>query len=146
MIELLQFVAILATTSFAAIALYISIGEHPARMECGPELASLVFGPSYRRAAPLQASLALIAAAAGATLWFFGGGRAWLVGAALIFSVVPITLIVIFPTNKKLLDPNVDRTSPTTYKLLKRWGMLHGVRTILSLAAAVLFLCTLIWP
>lgn len=144
MIELLQFIAIFAATSFTAIAIYISVAEHPARMECGPELASLVFGPSYRRAARLQASLALIATAAGAALYFLVGGYSWLVGAVLIFSVVPITVLVIFPTNHKLLDPDLDRTSPATYELLRTWGRLHGVRSILSLAAALLFLCTLI--
>lgn len=146
MIELLQFIAVLTTISFAAIAIYISVAEHPARMECGPELASLVFGPSYRRAARIQASLACIAAGAGVALWFLGRGYVWLVGAALIFSVVPITLIVILPANEKLLDPNLDRTAPATYELLRTWGRLHGVRSLLSLAAALLFLCSLIWP
>lgn len=145
MLQLLQFVAVTAATSFAAIAIYINVCEHPARMECGPALASLVFGPSYRRAARLQASLALITTAAGAAVWLLGGGPVWLVGAALIFSVVPVTLIVIMPTNKKLLDRDLDRTSPATYELLRTWGRLHGVRSLLSLGAALLFLCDLIW-
>jgi hypothetical protein len=146
MIEPLQFIAIFSTLSFAAIAIYISVGEHPARMECGPELASFVFGPSYRRAAKLQASLALLGAAAGGGLYFLTDRYPWLAGAVLIFSVVPITLLFIFPTNKQLLAPDLDRTSPATYELLRTWGRLHGVRSILSLAAAILYLCTLIWP
>ena len=135
MIDTLQCIAIFCTTSFAAIAFYISVGEHPARMECGPELASFVFGPSYRRAAAIQAPLAIIATLAGVGLWYLDREIMWLVAAVLIFSVVPITFIAIMPTNRRLLDPDLDRTSPATYELLRNWARLHGVRTLLSLAA-----------
>jgi len=134
-IDTLQCIAIFCTTSFAAIAFYISVGEHPARMECGPELASFVFGPSYRRAAAIQAPLAIIATLAGVGLWYLDREIMWLVAAVLIFSVVPITFIAIMPTNRRLLDPDLDRTSPATYELLRNWARLHGVRTLLSLAA-----------
>jgi uncharacterized membrane protein len=139
-IDTLQCIAIFCTTSFAAIAFYISVGEHPARMECGPELASFVFGPSYRRAARLQATLAIVAALAGGALWYLERELAWAAGSVLIFSVVPITLIAIMPTNSRLLDPDLDRTSPATYELLRTWARLHGVRTLLSLAATAVFM------
>jgi Domain of unknown function (DUF1772) len=145
-IEALQFVAVLSATSFAAIALYISIGEHPARMECGPELASFVFGPSYRRAARIQVTLALAATLSGAALSYLQRDLGWLVGTVLIFVVIPVTLIAILPTNRRLLDPDLDRTSPHTYELLRTWARLHGVRTLLSVAAAVLFLIEVWWP
>ena len=60
-----QFVAILAATLFSGAAIYINLAEHPARMECGTELAATVFGPSYRRAAVMQIILALAATIAG---------------------------------------------------------------------------------
>ena len=63
--------------------------------------------------------------------------RGWLVGACLLGAVVPFTLIVIFPTNHKLLaGPSDDDAS----RLLKRWNRLHAVRTVLSLASLVVFL------
>jgi hypothetical protein len=45
-----QFIAVLAATLFTGAAIYISLAEHPARMECGTAVAATVFGPSYRRA------------------------------------------------------------------------------------------------
>jgi hypothetical protein len=40
-----QFVAILAATFFSGVAIYINLAEHPARMECGTEVAAALFGP-----------------------------------------------------------------------------------------------------
>ena len=141
-----QFVAILAALLFTGAAIYINLAEHPARMECGTLLAATVFGPSYRRAAVMQVILAVAATVGGVGAWFMGAPRAWLVGAVVILAVVPFTLIVIMPTNKKLLDPALDRGSQTAHRLLANWGRLHAVRSILSLMASVLFLSLLIWP
>jgi uncharacterized membrane protein len=141
-----QFVAVLAALLFTGAALYINLAEHPARMECGTELAATVFGPSYRRAAMMQVILALTATVAGIGAWFMGAPREWLVGAGMIFAVMPFTFIAIMPTNRKLLDPALDRSSQAAHRLLENWGRLHAVRTILSLMASVLFLSLLIWP
>jgi hypothetical protein len=54
-----QFLAILAALLFTGAAIYINLAEHPARMECGSELAATVFGPSYRRAAVMQVIIRL---------------------------------------------------------------------------------------
>ena len=140
-----QFVAILAATLFSGAAIYINLAEHPARMECGTQLAATVFGPSYRRAAVMQIIFALAAAIGGISAWFLGAPRLWFVGAVLIFAVIPFTLIVIMPTNKKLLDPALDRTSEVTHQLLLDWGKLHAVRSILALGASVVFLSAVIW-
>src|SRR6266705_2585405 len=51
MLESFEFVAILSCALFSGAALYINVAEHPARMQCGTELATTVFGPSYHRAA-----------------------------------------------------------------------------------------------
>ena len=89
-----------------------------ARMECGTELAATVFGPSYKRAARMQVILALTATIAGALVWLMNGDVMWLIGALCIFAVVPFTLIVITPINKKLLDPALDRSSAVARDLL----------------------------
>ena len=54
--------------------------------------------------------------------------------------VIPFTLIVIFPTNKKLLDRSLDKRSELASKLLTRWGRLHAVRSVLSLIAFLIFI------
>ena len=140
MIESFEFVAILSCALFSGAALYINVAEHPARMQCGTELATTVFGPSYHRAAAMQAPLALAAAFSAIGSWWFNHSMLWITGAALIFAVVPFTLIVISPTNKRLLKAGIDRASPETHMLLVRWARLHAVRTIASLSATIFFL------
>ena len=47
--QIAEFVAGLACALFSGAAVYLSLVEHPARMECGVELAATEFAPSYRR-------------------------------------------------------------------------------------------------
>jgi uncharacterized membrane protein len=136
----LEFVASLCTALFAGASLYINLVEHPARMECGTALAVAEFGPSYRRATVMQASLAVGAFLTGTWAWWLRAGPEWLAAGILIGAVVPFTLIAILPTNKKLLDPLLDRNSELARTLLKKWGRLHAVRTVLSVLALVIFL------
>ena len=128
---------------FSGAALYINLVEHPARVSAGAATALRVFAPSYRRASVLQGSLA----AAGSLLGFAAawalGDRAAAVAAALLGAVVPYTLVVLFPTNKQLLDPALDAVSPRAAALLGRWNTLHAVRTLLSGAAFLLLLSRL---
>jgi uncharacterized membrane protein len=142
MIFAMKFVATFCTGLFAGAALYITVVEHPARMECGTTLAATEFGPSYRRATVMQASLAIAGFLAAMVSFVFVSNYAWLLGGICIVAVVPFTLIVILPTNKKLLDPSLNRNSEAARQLLVQWGRLHAVRTVLSLAAFVLFLWT----
>ena len=44
-----ELVAVLACGLFTGAAVYVSLVEHPARMECGVEIAAAEFSPSYRR-------------------------------------------------------------------------------------------------
>jgi uncharacterized membrane protein len=125
---------------FVGAAVYVTLVEHPARMECGSGLAVTEFGPSYRRAAVLQALLAAVAFVAASLAWIGSHKMVWLLGGLLIVAVIPFTLIVILPTNRKLLDQSLDRSSQEARQLLTRWGRLHAVRTILSLMAFMLFI------
>jgi uncharacterized membrane protein len=135
-----EFLATFCASLFGGAALYISLVEHPARMECGTQLALREFGPSYRRATKMQASLALTSFVTGIVAWLLSSGGAWLAGAIVIVTVVPLTLIVIFPTNKKLLSPSLDADSGDARRLLQRWARLHWLRTLLSLVATAIFL------
>jgi hypothetical protein len=88
----------------------------------------------------MQASLAAIGLIAGVVAWLTTDALAWLVGAFFLGSVIPFTLLVIFPTNKRLLDTGLIASSPEAAGLLHRWGLLHGVRTIMSIIALLTFL------
>lgn len=132
-------IAILAAGLFAGASLYINLVEHPARIECGIDFAVRAFGPSYRRAAVMQASLAVLGFLAGTVAWLQLDRASLLVGAVLLGAVIPFTLLAISPTNKQLLDPAVNRHTETAAALLIRWQRLHAVRTLLSVAAFGLF-------
>jgi hypothetical protein len=135
---ILELVALLCTGLFAGAAIYISLVEHPARLECGPAPAIAEFGPSYRRAAVMQASLAAVGCLAAVAAWTQGGTTPVLIAGLLLGSAVPFTLIVILPTNKRLLDPALDRDAPEAVALLARWGRLHAVRSVVSGVAFLL--------
>jgi anthrone oxygenase-like protein len=137
--QLSELIAIIACAFFAGIALYINLAEHPARMECGTELAATVFRPSYKRAAVLQVSLTLISFVSSVFAWYSSSNIGWLAGGLTIFSVIPFTFIAIMPTNNKLLNPNLDKTSSVTGELLLRWGRLHAVRSMLSVVSLLIF-------
>lgn len=138
--DVLTLVAILACTLFAGAAIYINLVEHPARLSCGTEIAAKQWAPSYERATVMQASLAIVAGVAGVVRWLQTGHVLWLCGAAAILAVVPVTLLVIFPTNKRLLEPGRGLASDETRKLLVAWGRLHAIRSVLSLIGSALFI------
>jgi hypothetical protein len=129
---LFELIATLCAGLFAGAAIYITLVEHPARLECGTALAATEFGPSYRRATIMQASLAALGFVAALTAWAQRRGLAVLSAGALLGLVIPFTLIVILPTNKRLLDPTLDRSSGVAAALLVRWGKLHAVRSVAS--------------
>jgi hypothetical protein len=143
-VSILVFIATLSGTLFAGAALYINVAEHPARLSLDTRSALLQWAPSYRRATWLQAPLALVSLISGAAAWLSGAGPSWLVGALLVGAVVPFTFIVIMPTNDKLLATGRDPGSEETRTLLIRWGHLHAVRTVLSLAGASIYLASLL--
>lgn len=138
---LFELLASLCAGLFAGAAIYISLVEHPARLECGTELAAREFGPSYRRATLMQASLAAAGMLSAIGAWIQGRGVPVLVGGILLGAVIPFTLLVILPTNKRLLDPALDQGSAEAAALLARWGRLHAVRTALSALAFGVLLC-----
>jgi Domain of unknown function (DUF1772) len=141
MLTVLKFIAIFSAAMFAGAALYINVAEHPARMELDTRFAAAQWAPSYRRATWMQAPLALLSLVTGLGSWLLGGGFGWAIAALLIGAVVPFTFIGIMPTNKALLAPGRDPDTAETRALLERWAKLHAARTILSIAATVLYLC-----
>ena len=140
---LFEVVALACAGLFAGAAAYVSFVEHPARVSCGTAAAIEEFRPSYRRGAVMQASLAIAGLVAGVIAWVMVRDARLLAGALLLGSLVPYTLIAILPTNKRLLDLSLDASSAEASALLRRWGVLHAVRTIVGLAAFALLLSRL---
>jgi hypothetical protein len=140
MTELAQFLAAICASLFAGASLYISVAEHPARLELDPAAALAQWAPSYRRATFMQAPLAVVSSLAAVAAWLLGAGRVWLVAGLMIGAVVPFTFIGIMPINHRLLEGGSARTPAETRALLARWGRLHAVRTLLGLSASAIML------
>ena len=143
--QIAEFVAVLTCGLFAGAAVYVNLVEHPARMECGIELAATEFPPSYRRGTIMQVTLAAVSLLSSIAAWLAGATFWWVVAGTLQVSVIPFTLIAILPTNKRLLSPTLDRRSAEAGRLLARWGALHAVRSVLSGWALLLFLYLMIF-
>lgn len=135
--------AVLCAGLFAGAALYVTAVEHPARLSCGPALALRQFAPSYRRGARLQASLAVAGLVLAVGGWYQTGHLLLLIGGLVLGVVVPFTLLVIYPTNHRLLASTLAPESPEAEGLLRRWGRLHAVRTGLSILAFAIMLAGL---
>jgi hypothetical protein len=138
-----ELLATLCAGLFAGAAVYINLVEHPARMSLGSGPALAEWAPSYHRATLMQAPLALVGAAAAVLAGLTGGGTWWIGGGILLGAVIPITLIVIFPTNRELLDPATAGNPDRAGVLLGRWNRLHALRTMLSTVALLMFLIQL---
>ena len=76
----------------------------------------------------MQASLAAFGFLNGLVAWLLSSRITWLRGELLFGAAIPFTLTVIFPVNKKLLDPSLDKKSEHAAELLSHWGRLHSVR------------------
>jgi hypothetical protein len=136
---LFSLIAALSAALFAGASLYINVAEQPARLLLDTRSAATQWAPSYQRATWMQAPLALVSFLTGMTASLAGGGIGWAIAALLVGAVIPFTLLGIMPTNRALLTPGRDLDSADTRALLERWGRLHAVRTVLSLAATALY-------
>ena len=137
---LAELIATLSSGLFTGAAVYINLVEHPARMETGIRPALTEFTPSYKRATVTQVSLAIAGFLSALVAWRSRSDARWLLGGGLLASVVPFTALAILPTNKKLLDPEAANDLDLAEGLLTRWGRLHAVRSVLSLASLLVFL------
>ena len=140
---LLEIIATLAASLFAGAAIYIDLAEQPARKQIDAAAALAEWRPSYKRAAVVQPLLAGVGFLSAVAAWLLGASVWWLVGGVLLVAVIPYTLIVVFPTNNKLLDPAIDKDPDLARRLLIRWGRLHTVRSIMSVATFLVFMLML---
>ena len=132
--------ALIAAAIFGGVALHVNIVEQPARLSLDDRAPLAEWKPSYKRGAAMQAPLALVGFLLGMLAWWQTSHAGFLIGALLILAPWPWTLIVIKPTNDALLATNPDQAGPQTRSLIQRWGVVHGVRTVLGALATAAFL------
>ena len=138
--QIAEFIAVLSCALFTGAAIYITFVEHPVWMQSGEELAATEFALTYRRATAMQATCAAVGLLSSLAAWLAGATFWWLIAGVLLGLVILFTLIVLLPTNKRLLSRALDRGSAEAERLLARWGRLHAVRSVLSGLALLLFL------
>ena len=135
--------ALVFAAAFAGAAVFVNVAEQPARLALDNPALLLEWQKSYDRAAPMQGGLALMAALLG----FLGAWqlRDWrfAVGALLILANWPYTLLAIKPTNDRLHAIKPEQANAETRQAIVSWGHLHGGRSVLGVAATLVFLWTL---
>ena len=146
--NVLKLLALLSSGMFAGASFYLTTVEQPARMSLGAAAALEEFRPSYKRAAPQQAVLAIVCFVCGVWLEWLTPHLTqhltqhwlWLLGGSLVGAVVPFTLLFLMSTNRLLLDAAKQLDMRTLESLLAKWARLHAVRTVLSLLGFLVLL------
>jgi hypothetical protein len=132
--------ALIVATLFAGAAVYINVAEHPARLQLDDRALLTQWKPAYQRGLAMQASLAVIGFVLGTAAWWHTGRWLWLAGAVVLLANWPYTMLGIMPTNRQLMATEPASAGPATRTLMRRWAVLHAVRTALGFAAVLIFL------
>ena len=132
--------ALTAAAIFSGAALYVNVAEQPARLLLEDRALLTEWKPSYKRGAAMQAPLALVGFVLGLIAWRQTGHTGFLIGGIAIVAPWPWTLLGIKPVNDKLLAISPEHAGPPARALVRKWGMLHSVRTALGALATLAFL------
>jgi hypothetical protein len=138
--------ALVAAAMFSGAAIYVLAVERVARAELDDRAALAEWTPAYKRGTAMQAPLALVGVALGAFAWWQTGDARFAIGAVMMLLPWPWTLLVIKPTNDRLLSTPPDAAGSESRALIARWGRLHAVRTLLGCGATVAFVAALALP
>jgi hypothetical protein len=82
----------------------------------------------------------VIGFALGAGAWSQSGGWLWLCGALALLAIVPYTLLVMLPTNKRLLAMDPVHAGAEGRAEVEAWTRQHTGRTVLGFVAMLFFL------
>jgi len=131
--------ALVTAALFTGAATYIIVAEQPARLGLGDRGLLREWQPAYKRGFAMQAPLAIVGFFFGVWAWWLSGNWRWLVGAVMLISNWPFTLIVILPTNSVLMKIPAESAGAESRRLIERWGRLHAVRSGLGALSTAFF-------
>jgi hypothetical protein len=132
--------ALAVSAIFAGAAIYINVAEQPARLSLDERALLSQWKPAYQRGFAMQAPLAIIGFLLGLLAWWQTDRWPWVLGAIVLVANWPYTLLVIMPTNRRLMAAEPASAGPETRALIERWAALHAGRTALGFAATLIFL------
>lgn len=135
--------ALVAAALFTGAAFYINVAEQPARLKLDDRALLGEWQPAYARGFAMQASLAVLGFLLGLAAWWSLADGCWLAGGLVMLANWPYTLLVMMPTNKRLMATPAEAAGPETRALVQAWGRLHAVRTALGALSTVIFLWAL---
>lgn len=143
--------ALIAAAMFSGAAIYVLVAEHPARGALAPRDQLAQWKPSYARGAVMQASLALLAAVLGIVAGLAPGGPGvlasgwlWLAGGGFMLGAIVWTFALMWALNGRIKATPLDQASDETAAMLRRWGHLHGGRTVLGLGGLLCYAIALV--
>jgi hypothetical protein len=134
---LLGHLALLTAAVFAGAAFYINVAEQPARLRLDDQSLLIEWKLAYKRGTAMQAPLAIISFLLGLAAWWQTGQAGWGLGALLMLANLPVTFLLILPTNHKLMAIEPTNAGPESRAMIERWGSLHAVRTALGFAGSL---------
>ena len=135
--------ALVDAALFTGAAFYINFAEQPARLALDARALLEEWKLAYRRGFAMQASLAVVGFVLGCWAFYLTPDWRWLVGAAVLVANWPYTLLFILPTNDILMAIPIAEANERSTKLIRKWGALHAVRTLLGAAATAIFVWAL---
>jgi uncharacterized membrane protein len=135
--------ALVCAAAVAGAAVYINVAEQPARLLLDNPALVTEWKPAYKRGLAMQSTLAVVSFILALLAWWQTGGWHWLVGAVLIIANWPFTLLVMLPTNHRIMAIDPARADSQSRQLIVKWGGLHGVRSALGAFATLAFVWAL---
>jgi uncharacterized membrane protein len=135
--------ALTVAAIFTGAAFYVSFAEQAARLTLDDRALLAEWKPAYKRGTTMQAPLAIIGCILGIIAWSQTGRAFFLIGAVLLLANWPWTFLAIMPTNRTLMATDLEGAGPQSRALIRKWNVLHSVRTAFGSLATLAFLVAL---
>jgi hypothetical protein len=129
--------ALATAAMFTGAAAYVNWSEQPARLSLDDAALLKEWKLSYAKGTQMQAPLALLSGLLGLAAFYFEQRAMAAVGGILMLANWPYTLLAINPTNRQLTAMAGGVAGPRP--LIRKWGRLHAVRTLLGFAGLCAF-------
>jgi hypothetical protein len=131
--------ALIVASVFTGAAIYVNVAEQPARLNLNDRSLLVEWKPAYKRGFAMQAPLAIVGFLLGVAAWWQTGDPWWFLGALVLVANWPYTMLVIMPTNNRLMSLDPAQAGPESRALIETWAKLHAVRSALGIVATGIF-------